>query len=155
MRGRFAFQNAVANTRMHTCTQTQRAHADVVCVLRERELGVCLCLHHSQPLQSVFAVSTGSCPLHQTLGNLWISKFSKSFWVSGCVTQRRQSAMGATGLMCLCGISDAFCLPLLSGRGSGDGDRSEARPAVTSSERQTDSGEPFRTLRVLFLRDVL
>lgn len=46
------------------------------------------------------------------------------------------------------------------GRGRGDGDRSEARPAVTSSERQTDSGEadhsqPFRTLRVSFLRDVL
>lgn len=95
----------------HTCTYMQCADTHVVCVLWERELGVCLCLHHLLPLQRVFAVSTGCRPLHQTLGNLWISSFSKSFWVSGCVTQWGQSALGATGLLCLCGISDAFCLP--------------------------------------------
>lgn len=98
-------------TATRTCTYTQCADTDVVCALRERERGVCLCLHHLLPLQNVFAVSTGSRPLHQTLGNLWISSFSKSFWVSGCVTQRGQSATGATGPLCLCGISDAFCLP--------------------------------------------
>lgn len=117
---------------------------------------VCACI---TPCRSKVCLqfSTGPCPLHQTLGNLWISSFSKSFWVSGCVTQRVQWVQPA----CCVYVVSVMCSVCRSFQGQGwDGDRREARPAVTSSERQTNSGEAdcsqrYRTLRVLFFIDFL
>lgn len=69
----------------------------------------CLCSHQIQQPQCLFAISTGSSPLHQTHGNLWISIFSKSSWASECMTEHRKSAVSAAMSLFLCGISSVFC----------------------------------------------
>lgn len=55
----------------------------------------CLCSHQIQQPQCLLAISTGSSPLHQTHGNLWISIFSKSCWASDWQSELRKSAGSA------------------------------------------------------------
>ena len=60
------------------------------CDVWEWGLWGCLRSRQTQQLQCLFAISTGSGPLRQTHGNLWISIFSKSCWASECITEQRK-----------------------------------------------------------------